>query len=74
MVDEQVIPTLHCWTDRAADGLWVLLVGDDVQESAPVDLEFTPWHEDNGDDLHTGNEREHHGWIDGSRRVSAAFG
>jgi hypothetical protein len=33
-----------------------------------------PWHEDNSNDLHTGSERGHHGWTDGSRRESAAFG
>jgi hypothetical protein len=72
MVDEEDIPSLDSWTERAADDLWVL--GDEVERSAPVDLEFAPWHEDNSDDLHTGSERGHHGWTDGSRRESAAFG
>jgi hypothetical protein len=71
MVDEEDIPSLDSWTERAADDLWVL--GDEVEQSVPVDLEFAPWHEDNSDDLHTGNERGHHGWTDGSRRESAAF-
>jgi hypothetical protein len=52
----------------------LLVLGDEVEQSVPVDLEFAPWHEDNSDDLHTGNERGHHGWTDGSRRESAAFG
>jgi hypothetical protein len=52
--------------------LWVL--GDEVEKSLPVDLEFAPWHEE---ELigHPGNRTdEYHGWTDGSRRVSAAFG
>jgi hypothetical protein len=57
---------------RAADDLWVL--GDEVERSASVDLEFAPWHEDNSDGLHTGNERGHHGWTNGSRGESAALG
>jgi hypothetical protein len=48
---------------RAADDVWVL--GDEVEQSVPVDLEFTPWHEDRGDNLYTGNERGYHGWADG---------
>jgi ribonuclease HI len=72
MVDGEDIPSLDSWTERAADDLWVL--GDEVERSVPVDLEFAPWYEDNSDDLHTGSERGHHGWTDGSRRESAAFG
>jgi hypothetical protein len=65
MVDEEDIPSLDSWTERAADDLWVL--GDEVERSVPVDLEFAPWYEDNSDDLHTGSERRHHGWIDNSK-------
>jgi hypothetical protein len=72
MVDEEDSPSLDSWTERAADDLWVL--GDEIEQSVPVDLQFGPWHEDNSDDLHTGNERGHHGWTDGPRRDSAAFG
>jgi hypothetical protein len=42
MVDEEDIPILDTWTDRVAEDLWVL--GDEVEQSAPVDLEFAPWH------------------------------
>jgi ribonuclease HI len=72
MVDEEDIPTLDSWTERTAEDLWVL--GDEVEQSLPVDLEFPPWHEE---ELigHPGNHSaEYHGWTDGSRRVSAAFG
>jgi hypothetical protein len=31
--------------------LWVL--GDEVEQSVPVDLEFAPWHEDNTENLYT---------------------
>jgi ribonuclease HI len=72
IVDEEDIPSLDSWTEAAADDLWVL--GDELERSVPVELEFAPWHEDNRDDLHTGSERGHHGWTDGSRRESAAFG
>jgi hypothetical protein len=72
MVDEEDIPSLNSWTERAADDLWVL--GDEVERSVPLDLEFVPWYEDIRDDLHTGSERRHHGWTDGSRRELAAFG
>jgi hypothetical protein len=40
MVDEEDIPSLDSWTGRAADDLWVL--GDEVERSVPVDLEFAP--------------------------------
>jgi hypothetical protein len=72
MVDEEDIPSIERWTERAADDLWVL--GDEVEQSVPIDLEFALWHDDNSDDLHNGNERGHHGWTDRSRRESAAFG
>jgi hypothetical protein len=72
MVGEEDIPSLDSWTERAADDLWVLR--DKVKQSFPVDLEFAPWHEDNSDDLHTGSERGHHRWTDGSRRESVVFG
>jgi hypothetical protein len=44
MVDEDDIPTLDSWTERTAEDLWVL--GDEVDQSLPVDLEFAPWHEE----------------------------
>jgi hypothetical protein len=71
-VDDEDIPSLDSWTERAADHLWVL--GDEVERSVPVDLEFQPRDKGNSDDLHTGREQGHHGWTDGSRRESAAFG
>jgi hypothetical protein len=40
MVDEEDIPSLDSWTERAADDLWVL--GDEVERSVPVDLESCP--------------------------------
>jgi hypothetical protein len=36
MVDEEDIPSLDRWTERAADDLWVL--EDEVEQSGPVDL------------------------------------
>jgi hypothetical protein len=72
MVDDQDIPILDSWTERAADDSWVL--GDEVEQSVAVDLEFAPWHKDKSDELHTSNERGQHGCTDGSRRESAAFG
>jgi hypothetical protein len=44
MVDEEDIPTLDSWTEHTAEDLWVL--GDEVEQSLPVDLEFAPWHEE----------------------------
>jgi hypothetical protein len=44
MVDEEDIPVLDSWTERTAEDLWVL--GDEVEQSLPVDLEFAPWHEE----------------------------
>jgi hypothetical protein len=45
MVDEEDIrPTLNSWTERTAEDLWVL--GDEVEQSLPGDLEFAPWHEE----------------------------
>jgi hypothetical protein len=39
-----------------------------------VDLEFAPWDEDSTTDHHENYTIGYHGWTDGSRRVSAAFG
>jgi hypothetical protein len=64
MVDDEDIPSLDSWTERVADDLWVL--GNEVERSVPVDLEFAPWHEDNSDDLDIGSEQGHHGWTDRS--------
>jgi hypothetical protein len=52
--------------------LWVL--GDEVEQSLPVDLEFAPWHEEELIGEYGSHIDEYHGWTDGSRRVSAAFG
>jgi hypothetical protein len=72
MVDEEDIPTLDSWTERTAEDLWVL--GDEVEQSLPVDLEFAPWHEEELIGEYGSHIDEYHGWTDGSRRVSAAFG
>jgi hypothetical protein len=70
-MDEEDIPSIDRWTERAADDLWVL--GDEVERSVPIDLEFVPWYQNNSDDLHTGSERGHHGWTDRSRQQSVAL-
>jgi hypothetical protein len=72
MVDEEDMPTLDSWTERTAEDLWVL--GDDFEQSFPVDLEFGSWHEEKLIGRHGNHIDEYHGWTDGSRRVSAAFG
>jgi ribonuclease HI len=72
MVDEEDIPTLDSWTERTAEDLWVL--GDEVEQSLPVYLEFAPWHEEELIGEYRSHIDEYHGWTDGSRRVSAAFG
>jgi hypothetical protein len=71
-VDEQDLPILDRWTETTADNLWVL--GDEVGQSVPVDLEFAPWDEGSTTDHHESYTTRYHGWTDGSRRVSAAFG
>jgi hypothetical protein len=40
MVDEQGLPILDSWTERTEDDLRVL--DDEVEQSVPVGLEFTP--------------------------------
>jgi hypothetical protein len=50
------------------------MFGDEVEQSIPVDLEFAPWHEEELISSHRRGTGEHHGWTDGSRRISAAFG
>jgi hypothetical protein len=72
MVDEEDIPTLDSWTERTADDLWVL--GDEVEQSLPVDVEFATWHEEELIGVYRSHMDEYHGWTDGSRRVSAAIG
>jgi hypothetical protein len=72
MVDEEDIQILDSWTDRVVEDLWVL--GDDVEQSVPVDLEFALWHETASIDHHENHTEGYHGYTDGSRRISAAFG
>jgi hypothetical protein len=52
--------------------LWVL--GDEVEQSLAVDLEFAPWHEEELIGEHGCYIDEYHGCTDGSRGVSAALG
>jgi hypothetical protein len=72
MVDEEDIPILDRWTDLVVEDPWVL--GDDVEQSVPVDLEFAPWHETVSIDHHEKHTEGYHGYTDGSRRISAVFG
>jgi hypothetical protein len=72
MVDEEDIPILDSWTDRVAEDLWVL--GDEVEQSVPVDLEFALWNGTASIDHHENRTEGYHGYTDGSRRISAAFG
>jgi hypothetical protein len=51
-----------------------LVLGDEVEQLVPVDLEFAPWEEDSITDHHEKYLTGYHGWTDGSRRVSAVFG
>jgi hypothetical protein len=62
----------HSQCPVRAEDLWVL--GDEVEQSLPVDLEFAPWHEEELIGEYGSHIDEYHGWTDGSRRVSAAFG
>jgi ribonuclease HI len=59
-------------TERTAEDLWVL--GDEVEQSLPVDLESAPWHEEELISSHRRDTGGYHRWTDGSRRISAAFG
>jgi hypothetical protein len=70
MADDDV-PILDSWTERTSDDLWVL--GGEVEQATPVDMEFAPWHEGDftRDDSH---KNGYHGWTNGSRRTSAGFG
>jgi hypothetical protein len=43
MVDKEDIPTLDSWTEWVAEDLWVL--GDEVEQSVPVELKFAQWDE-----------------------------
>jgi ribonuclease HI len=72
MVDEEDPPILDSWTERVAEDLWVL--GDEIEQSVPVDLEFTPWDEHGSTERQDRRMRSYHGWTDGSRRTYAAFG
>jgi hypothetical protein len=72
MVDEEDIPILDSWTDRVAEDLWIL--GDEVEQSGPVDVEFAPWHETASTNQYENHTDGYHGYTDGSHRVSAAFG
>jgi hypothetical protein len=50
------------------EDLWVL--GDEVEQSVPVDLEFALWHETASIDHHENHTEGYHGYTDGSRRIS----
>jgi hypothetical protein len=63
--DEEDIPILDSWTERTAEDLWVL--GDEVEQSLPVDLEFAPWHEEELIGHHGNRVDGYHGWTDRSR-------
>jgi hypothetical protein len=54
-----------------ADDLWVL--GDEVKISTPIDIEFSLLYEGSFNDQGKITER-YSGWMDWSRRRSAAFG
>jgi hypothetical protein len=43
ILDEEDLPVLDRWTERAAYDLWTL--GDEVEMSTPTMIEFAPWHE-----------------------------
>jgi hypothetical protein len=43
ILDEEDLPVLDHWTERAAYDLWTL--GDEVETSTPTMIEFAPWHE-----------------------------
>jgi hypothetical protein len=60
------------WTERVAEDLWLL--GDETEQSVPVDLEFAPWNKDGSSEKQDRRMGSYHGWTDGSRRTYAAFG
>jgi hypothetical protein len=72
ILDEEDLPTLDCWTERAAYDLWTL--GDEVDISAPTMIEFAPWHEQALECGLDQNSEQYHGYTDGSRRTAAGFG
>jgi ribonuclease HI len=72
MVDEEDLPILDSWTERVAEDLWVL--GDEIELSVPVDLEFAPWDEDGSTEGQDRRVGSYPGWTDGSRQAYAAFG
>jgi hypothetical protein len=50
------------------------VLGDGVEQSLVVDLELAPWHKEELIGEFGSHIDEYHGWTDGSRSVSAAFG
>jgi hypothetical protein len=71
ILDEEEVPILDRWTERAAD-LWTL--GDEVERSTPAEIEFAPWHDGELGIDRTDSKEQLHGYTDGSRRTTAAFG
>jgi ribonuclease HI len=72
ILDEEDLPTLDHWTERTAYDLWTL--GDEVEISTPIMIEFAPWHEQPLDCGLDQNSEQYHGYTDGSRRAAAGFG
>jgi hypothetical protein len=72
MVDEEDLPILDRWTERVAEDLWFL--GDGIEQSVPVDLEFAPWDEDGSPERQDRRMGSHHRWTDGSPRTYATIG
>jgi hypothetical protein len=69
ILDEEDLPTLDRWTERTAYDLWTL--GDEVEISTPIMIEFAPWHEQPLDCGLDQNSEQYHGYTDGSRRAAA---
>jgi hypothetical protein len=72
ILDEEDLPTLNPWTERAAYDLWTL--GDEVETSTPTMTEFAPWHEQPLDCGLDQNSEQYHGYTNGFRRTAAEFG
>jgi hypothetical protein len=72
ILDEEDLPVLDRWAERAAYDLWTL--GDEVETSTPTMIEFALWHEQPLDCGPDQNSTQYYGYADGSRRTAAGFG
>jgi hypothetical protein len=72
ILDDEDLPTLDRWTERAAYDLWTLR--NEVETSTLTMIDFAPWHEQPLDCGLDQNSVQYHGYTDGSLVLPLGLG